>query len=100
MISIGGINLNRSSAGWDVQDPWANGVGVLDLPSMTWMNAYNATAAAYDSPQVVKDWYSNWLVSRLILVSSLLTNSRNSESISWSSDEVKSVFIPGSSPLE
>lgn len=100
MISIGGFNeMNDDGRSWKRVDHWANGVGVLDLPSMTWTNAYNATAAAYDSPPVVQEWYNKAyvvIVTRAILLC-LLTDSRNLESVVWSSDEVKSVFMAGSS---
>ncbi|KAJ4270495.1 hypothetical protein NW762_002182 [Fusarium torreyae] len=57
MLSIGG-NDNIQKGGWRDKDPWKQGIGILDLPSMTWSNEYDADASKYDSPEVVKNWYS------------------------------------------
>ncbi len=58
MISIGGL-LNGS---WAIPDPWLEGIGVLDMTELQWVPGFDAGAAAYDSPQVVKDWYENGYV--------------------------------------
>lgn len=39
------------------RDPWDNGLGIFDLTKLEWRSSYNASAAEYDSPQIVKDWY-------------------------------------------
>jgi hypothetical protein len=58
MLSVGG-NDNTKMNGWRDKDPWEQGIGILDLPSMTWTEQYDADAAGYDSPQVVEDWYKS-----------------------------------------
>jgi len=49
-IYAGGYNMNYPPA-----DPWAQGLGILDLPSLSWSDHYDAQASAYESPDVVKD---------------------------------------------
>ena len=39
-------------------DPWHQGLGVFDLTDMAWMPSYDASAAAYVTPQMVKDYYT------------------------------------------
>jgi hypothetical protein len=34
------------------------GVGVFDLSTMEWKDHYNASAAPYATPDVVKTWYN------------------------------------------
>jgi hypothetical protein len=40
-------------------DPWSQGIGVFDLSSMSPRTSYDPKAGPYDSPGIVKDWYSN-----------------------------------------
>ncbi|KAF5574015.1 kelch repeat [Fusarium pseudoanthophilum] len=58
MLSIGGNNWGKNE-GWKDKDPWTQGIGILDLPSLTWSGEYNAEAEGYKLPKVVKDWYEN-----------------------------------------
>jgi hypothetical protein len=53
------------------------------LTAMRWSAKYNAQAAAYDSPDAVKTWYSQGGLS----------------SVSWSSDEVKQLFSQCKYPI-
>jgi hypothetical protein len=57
MISIGGVDMTNGKQ-WDVIDDRPNGIGVMDLTTMTWSNTFDASAPEYDSPKVVKDWYA------------------------------------------
>ncbi|KAM0563725.1 hypothetical protein ACHAPJ_001457 [Fusarium lateritium] len=57
MLSIGGNDLGQQG-GWRDKDPWEQGIGILDLPNMTWSNEYDADASQYDSPEVVRNWKS------------------------------------------
>jgi hypothetical protein len=59
LLSIGGIGKTLS---FQERDEWRQGVGVLDLTTMTWADSFNPDSTAYDSPQVVKDWYRNQYV--------------------------------------
>lgn len=61
MLSIGGNNWGKDE-GWKDKDPWTQGIGILDLPSLTWSSDYNAEAEDYESPKVVKDWYQSGYV--------------------------------------
>ncbi|KAH8879918.1 hypothetical protein GQ53DRAFT_852983 [Thozetella sp. PMI_491] len=79
MISVGGFVSLASR--WDptapAQDPWSQGLGVFDLTTLAWTNKYDPDGAAYDSPSIVNDWYGNGGL----------------DSVSWSSDMVRSLFI-------
>ena len=57
MISVGGQNVNDGNSKITSKDPFTQGFGVFDLTEMTWSSGYDAHAAAYKTPQVVKDWY-------------------------------------------
>ncbi|EXJ91966.1 hypothetical protein A1O3_00516 [Capronia epimyces CBS 606.96] len=59
MISIGGRLPSSLEASGQAQDPWANGIGVFDLTDFVWKDHYDAAAAAYESPDVVKKYYSS-----------------------------------------
>jgi hypothetical protein len=39
------------------KDPWANGIGIFDMTERQWKSKYEAQAASYVTPQVVKSWY-------------------------------------------
>ncbi|KAI8629550.1 hypothetical protein F5Y19DRAFT_85730 [Xylariaceae sp. FL1651] len=59
MLSVGGIDgENRTFTAPTTADPWTYGIGVLDMTELQWTNSYDPDAPAYDSPTVVKDWYS------------------------------------------
>ena len=59
MISIGGADTAAADrVGYDRADDWSHGLGILDLTAMRWSNVYNAYAPAYDSPEIVKEWYN------------------------------------------
>ncbi len=66
LISIGGLdNGNRKFNYSDIYqspDPFTQGIGIFDMTSMEWMPSYNANAAPYESPSVVKDWYAEGFV--------------------------------------
>ena len=57
MLSIGGIDPNDANLGSISQDPINQGLQVFDLSDMKWISGYDASAAPYQSPKVVKDWY-------------------------------------------
>lgn len=55
LISVGGSGIDP----WQFRyrDEWRQGIGVLDLTTMTWADRYSPNSTAYQSPQMVKDWY-------------------------------------------
>ncbi|KAK1834497.1 kelch repeat-containing protein [Podospora conica] len=63
-------------------DPWKNGLGVFDMTRMAWSDGYDADAAAYESPAIVREWYSQGGL----------------ESVTWSSPEVERLFAAVSTP--
>lgn len=61
MISIGGDNLNDRNDNTLSVDPERQGLGIFDMTKMVWNDgnaSYDASAAPYVSPAVVKSWYS------------------------------------------
>ena len=58
MIVVGGIIAPfDSSKTWHDPDPFAQGLGIFDMTDLTWMSSYDANAAPYVTPEIVKDWY-------------------------------------------
>ncbi|KAF6825487.1 kelch repeat protein [Colletotrichum musicola] len=54
MITVGGIDiLEGDSLSADV---FPKGLGIFDLTELRWKDEYDAGAAEYDSPQVIKSW--------------------------------------------
>ncbi|KAF7534953.1 hypothetical protein G7054_g5791 [Neopestalotiopsis clavispora] len=80
MLVVGGGN---SWAGFPASltdpDPWYQGLGIFDLTDMSWSDAYDPDAAAYDSPDVVKTWYDQGGL----------------DAVDWDSDELKTLFVGG-----
>ncbi|KEY72896.1 hypothetical protein S7711_06727 [Stachybotrys chartarum IBT 7711] len=74
MLSYGGL---RAIDQWNYLDPWAHGMGVFDTTELRWKDSYDADAAEYEPAQMVQDWY----------------NEGGLESVSWSSDEVRAMFV-------
>lgn len=59
MLISGGIQVEWD---WKPSDPWVSAVGILDMAALQWSDSYDATAAEYDSPKVVQDWYNKGCV--------------------------------------
>jgi hypothetical protein len=56
MISIGGGQEANFAT---FQDPWAKGLGIFDMTTLSWTNAYDAAAPAYERPSLVSQFYAN-----------------------------------------
>ncbi|KAH9905351.1 hypothetical protein F4778DRAFT_729703 [Xylariomycetidae sp. FL2044] len=78
MISVGGV---RTLANFSEPDEWSQGIGVLDLNTLTWTDSYDPDSGTYDSPAIVKKWYEE--------------NDLND--VEWSSNEVKALMLPSNS---
>lgn len=61
MIVIGGMNegISDQVEKYEDLDPWVNGLGVFDVSELQWKNHYEAGAEKYQSPAVVRQWYSD-----------------------------------------
>jgi len=57
VLSIGGTNVYTQQ--WTEPDPAPQGLHLFDVTAMKWSNSYSADAAAYESPEAVKNWYSS-----------------------------------------
>ncbi|CCC09822.1 unnamed protein product [Sordaria macrospora k-hell] len=82
MLIVGGHNFAQgSSQGWKVKDTFPQGLGLFDMVDLTFVKdfSYNAHAEAYRTSKVVEDWYR--------------TNTNLSDSVPWSSKEVKDMFL-------
>ena len=80
MISVGGIvktNYSESvSPGESFTDPWSEGLGVFDMTAMAWKDSYDADAADYVTPDIVKEHYA----------------ANGQYPSSWDSDEIETWF--------
>lgn len=54
ILTIGGHN-----GLWKVADPAPQGLLVFDMTAMKWKDSYDASAAAYESADDLKNWYNN-----------------------------------------
>lgn len=54
-LSIGGFKYQY----WLDPDSFTQGIGVFDMSTMVWKSSYDADAPPYQSPTVVKEWYSS-----------------------------------------
>lgn len=60
MIVVGGTGADYGpNLNYTTPDVWAQGLGVLDLPSLSWKHQYDADAGPYEPPQAIADWYAN-----------------------------------------
>ncbi|KAJ3960156.1 hypothetical protein N0V92_003197 [Colletotrichum tropicale] len=67
MLSVGGL-LPETFIGkrFSTPDPWPLGLGIFDMTELRWTNRYDPNAGSYDSPKVVKDWYSQGNVAKWV----------------------------------
>ncbi|KAK1961564.1 hypothetical protein LY78DRAFT_588434, partial [Colletotrichum sublineola] len=54
MIVVGGKVANKNAKG---RDPFPQGLGIFDVTDLQWKDEYDAKAAEYDSPAIIKSWY-------------------------------------------
>ncbi|KAI1809205.1 hypothetical protein GGS20DRAFT_580893 [Poronia punctata] len=84
MLSAGGVDgENRTFTAPTTADPWIYGIGILDMTELEWKDSYDPDAAAYDSPTVVKEWYS---AGRL-------------RDVRWDDDELGRIMTNKSAPM-
>lgn len=59
MISVDGrvINTTESIPRPSLPDPWRSGIGIFDMTAMKWKANYDANAAPYVTPDVIKSYY-------------------------------------------
>ena len=61
MIVVGGMALAKDSSStnrWETTDEWKQGLGIFDMHDLKWKDSYDPKAGAYESPDIVKDWYA------------------------------------------
>ncbi|KAB2574686.1 hypothetical protein DBV05_g6600 [Lasiodiplodia theobromae] len=77
MVIIGGVNYKLGIPGdWKDPDPWSQGIGIFDMTKLSWSSGYDADAAAYESPDRVKSWYSQG----------------NGDNVGWTNNKVRTLF--------
>jgi hypothetical protein len=82
MLSIGGTEATRGyPAEFADTDPWVQGLGVFDMTSLSWMDRYSSDAAAYDTPDVVKQFYRDGGLAK----------------VQWTSGKVENLFTSSKS---
>jgi hypothetical protein len=57
MIVVGGVTANTADSQLK-KDPRKQGLGVFDLTELEWKSSYDASAAAYQTPNVIKQYIS------------------------------------------
>jgi hypothetical protein len=57
MLVVGGRDSSSPDTGV-VPDQWKNGLGIFDMTDLEWTTRYDAHAAAYAPPQMVKQYYA------------------------------------------
>jgi Kelch motif len=57
MVVTGGVDLTLPD-GPAARDSWANGINIFDLSAMRWKDTYEANDVLYQTPSVVRDWYT------------------------------------------
>ena len=57
MLSIGGYSTTDNNLGYLSTDRFRQGLGIFDLTALQWKSSYDASAATYRTPDVVKAWY-------------------------------------------
>jgi Kelch motif len=77
MVVVGGIDMGSppgsNASSWD---PWTNGINIFNLSAMRWEDRYEANDTIYQTPSVVRDWYT-----------------REGPYPSWDSRAVESLFV-------
>ena len=74
ILSIGGTD--QFGGGTAAKDPVPQGLLLFDMTDMKWSEFYNAEAAPYQRPTILKRWYDRGLLDDVI----------------WSDNEVKKLF--------
>lgn len=59
MISVGGRLVNTQTTLGFEQDPWTSAIGVFDMTELAWKDGYEPEAAAYEMPDLVRQYYSS-----------------------------------------
>ncbi len=61
MLVMGGSRLTteQQPSVLGISDPWKNRLGIFDMTELVWKFDYNASAAPYERPQVIQDYYQN-----------------------------------------
>lgn len=60
MVSVGGLGeVERKYDETTSDDPWKQGIGVLDMKTLAWQSEFDPNGAAYESPDAIKAWYEN-----------------------------------------
>ena len=70
MLTIGGLNASGTDPvdAWFSPDSFTQGIGVFDMTDMRWASSYDATAAPYAQPEVVRAWYNKKYVPTLQMI--------------------------------
>lgn len=58
MLSFGGFDPSSQDIVFNIQEPWAYGLGIFNLKTLTWGTSFNPKAEEYTRAQVVDEYYS------------------------------------------
>ncbi|OAG41902.1 hypothetical protein AYO21_03905 [Fonsecaea monophora] len=104
MVSIGGRLPSSLQAFGSEKDPWPSGLGVFDMTDFEWVDHYDAAAAAYQTPDVIKQYYSeryqepDWSDATLASVFAFTPPASSSSDNSTSTDGSSSSSTEQASP--
>ena len=57
MLTIGGVDPQADKP-WQSKDPFPQGLGIFDMTALKWKEIFDHKAAAYDSPEPIREWYA------------------------------------------
>jgi hypothetical protein len=80
-------------------DPWPSGLGIFDMSAFAWSGRYDPSAATYEQPVLVSDYYTyRWGLGTSILARPIgsLTITRSYQVPVWGSPALEPIF--GESP--
>lgn len=66
MMIIGGVDPTNDTRwvgfvdnGLEPRDPWAEGIGIFDMTTLTFKDSYDSKAKPYEAPEMIKSFYKD-----------------------------------------
>ncbi|KAK5130843.1 hypothetical protein LTR08_001615 [Meristemomyces frigidus] len=103
LLTFGGVDwaqVNNALGESNQSDPFTRGLGIFDMSEMTWSDSYNATAATYQTPDVIKSYIrangatpSSWSDPALAQIFTMDSTTAISQSASISGGAIAGIVI-------
>ena len=81
VLGIGGRDPTLTSGYWATTDPWARGMNIFDMESLSWTGTYDAGRNKYSPASAIKQYYA-----------------ANANKTSWDNAALSSIFAVRSTP--